>query len=846
MSLILCFTMLLGTTFAWLSDSAVSKNNKVVAGILDIELWLYNKDTAKYVNISDNTAPIFGTEIVWEPGITKVAYLAIKNSGSLDLKFSIAMTVQSISKNLEKVLQYTIVAAPDGPYTEEDPPYDYLDWEKATKSDVENIVGCSPITGDVFLHKDETKYLALAIHMMDGIENSYQGGQINFDITVLAAQLGSEADSVDFKYDENATYPNVSASTRLPASTGDVTSGINLISNQNVQLSLSATTVGALAGAQNDITQIQLAHTTPVIDTVNRTVTFESIELLDQRGQVIDLENFGDNSNITITLPIASDGVRGINNGDVVLIYHDNECVASVQVPLNQNTITYTTSHLCEVRVVSLPTIENGVMTITTAQELAAFRDSVNHGVTYEGITIALANDIDLSGHAWTPIGTTGKEFKGSFNGNGHKILNLTPAAGLTSFGLFEKVAGTVVIENFQLHVNAVTTAANSEGWAGVVGMSNGKRCDLTLRDITVSGTVSAADKAAGLIAQAPTYSNNGSSLTVTNCVNEASVTGTRAAGICCSINTDNGNVFNKCINIGRITANEGKYQTAAGILCKNEADTVFTECVNSGILDATIAYNIATKLVITFTPNYRSGEARVQDKDTYYYTMSNPNIEQMYDLFKGEPYSSSTAVDWKQVVRTAHVADLVGLGAGEWYDIGNESYTVSATALNYKTPRYFTSLDEAFAHDLTNATVTLLADQTLSKTKYDQMTYTLDLNRKTLTANATIHQGINGGTVTLRNGTVINKTADHLFEITNQGKLVLNSVKVSSGENSTGNLAKIAASYTGTLTYDDTCSITGRIDLGENPATSVVINGKSISQESGRYVGISENQISS
>ena len=37
-ALILCFVMLLGTTFAWFTDSVTSTGNKIVAGDLDIEL----------------------------------------------------------------------------------------------------------------------------------------------------------------------------------------------------------------------------------------------------------------------------------------------------------------------------------------------------------------------------------------------------------------------------------------------------------------------------------------------------------------------------------------------------------------------------------------------------------------------------------------------------------------------------------------------------------------------------------------------------------------------------------------------------------------------------------------
>ena len=39
LALLLCFTMLLGTTYAWFTDSVSTVNNKIVAGNLDIELY---------------------------------------------------------------------------------------------------------------------------------------------------------------------------------------------------------------------------------------------------------------------------------------------------------------------------------------------------------------------------------------------------------------------------------------------------------------------------------------------------------------------------------------------------------------------------------------------------------------------------------------------------------------------------------------------------------------------------------------------------------------------------------------------------------------------------------------
>ena len=93
-ALVLCFAMLLGTTYAWFTDSVTSSGNKIVAGNLDVDLYLHTGTDTK-IEITNESAPIFGegaiaqdnnASTLWEPGKTQVAYLSIKNNGSLDLK----------------------------------------------------------------------------------------------------------------------------------------------------------------------------------------------------------------------------------------------------------------------------------------------------------------------------------------------------------------------------------------------------------------------------------------------------------------------------------------------------------------------------------------------------------------------------------------------------------------------------------------------------------------------------------------------------------------------------------------------------------------------------------------
>jgi len=92
MSLLLCFTMLLGTTYAWFTDSVSSANNIITAGNLDIELyWSTNATDWKKVDTHTN---VFG-EALWEPGHTEVVYLKVENKGTLALKYNLGVNIVS-------------------------------------------------------------------------------------------------------------------------------------------------------------------------------------------------------------------------------------------------------------------------------------------------------------------------------------------------------------------------------------------------------------------------------------------------------------------------------------------------------------------------------------------------------------------------------------------------------------------------------------------------------------------------------------------------------------------------------------------------------------------------------
>ncbi|MBO5009332.1 MAG: hypothetical protein IKJ13_05535 [Clostridia bacterium] len=91
-ALLLCFTMLLGTTFAWFTDSVISANNVIQSGNIDVVLEYKSNWSDGWATVDENTK-IFKGGALYEPGYTEVVYLRISNAGSLALKYLLSFNL---------------------------------------------------------------------------------------------------------------------------------------------------------------------------------------------------------------------------------------------------------------------------------------------------------------------------------------------------------------------------------------------------------------------------------------------------------------------------------------------------------------------------------------------------------------------------------------------------------------------------------------------------------------------------------------------------------------------------------------------------------------------------------
>lgn len=176
---------------------------------------------------------------------------------------------------------------------------------------------------------------------------------------------------------------------------------------------------------------------------------------------------------------------------------------------------------------------------ISTLAELEAFRNSVNAGNTYEGRTVTLTADIDMSEkygegkESWTSI----KAFWGNFDGRGHKITKLY--INDTGCGLFEAVEGTVKELGVEGYIYATFNTAEVIG--GITANLSG-----TLERCYFSGSVE-GERHIGGIAGA---SGNGK---IIDCYNTGTITAWEhcGGGI---VGTGEMSSLTRCYNAGTIT----------------------------------------------------------------------------------------------------------------------------------------------------------------------------------------------------------------------------------------------------------------------------------------------------
>ena len=404
----MCVAMLIGTTFAWFTDTASTAVNKIQAGNLNIELQMKDND-GNWVNAEGKTLsflvegkiPAEGTQILWEPGCTyTLPELRIVNNGNLALKYKVVVSGIQGSAKLNKVIDWTMKL-------------DNADFIMGSEHSLA-AKNNDTVDFDIF---------TISGTMDKNAGNEYQNESIDgISINVYATQDTVENDSFGNQYEKDADgtpqfdtwYDNV-ATTVTVAATGDT-----VVKDRETAPTIQAT-VPAGSTTANKLTLIKSKDETPsniTVVTGTKALTAE-VKLIDQDGNKV---NAASGKFFTVSMDIGK-------NLNVVGFYH-NEMALTKVADVNSLTandrycydgttgyVTFTTDDFSPfTAIVSDSAFNGGNGTEANPYLIANAEQAMQIEKLKKGAYLKLVNDITVPDEIYM----SGKKF--FFDLNGHTV----------------------------------------------------------------------------------------------------------------------------------------------------------------------------------------------------------------------------------------------------------------------------------------------------------------------------------------------------------------------------------------------------------------------------------------
>lgn len=244
LSLLMCVSMLIGSTFAWFTDSVTSAGNVIQSGTLKVDLVDADGNSleGKVIEFvtADNRAQ---DQILWEPGCTyKMEPIYVVNEGTLALKYNFIINGIIGDAKLLEAIEWTLTL--DG-----------------VETDMYTYEG-------KLLPNEKSGAIVLSGHMKEEAGNEYQGLKVEgISVAVYATQLTHENDSFNNQYDKDATYYDVLATTTEELENA-LASGAKTIGIKGTAVELAAESAGknrdmngvTLVGASDDATITVTGH----------------------------------------------------------------------------------------------------------------------------------------------------------------------------------------------------------------------------------------------------------------------------------------------------------------------------------------------------------------------------------------------------------------------------------------------------------------------------------------------------------------------------------------------------------------------------------------------------------
>lgn len=215
-SMLVCVTMLIGSTFAWFTDNATTGVNTIQAGTLDVDL--VDKDGNSLEGEFLGWAAKDGRakdKIFWEPGCTYVSEpFILRNNSNLAIECKFLVNGFTGDLKLLDALEISI--------------YQWDVNEECIMEGEENINYLAENNSFVLYPEmgqtGDVMALVVQAHMKEEAGNEYQGLKLNgVGVVLQAKQYASEFDSFTNQYDATAEYDKVPTvyipSVEIPADT---------------------------------------------------------------------------------------------------------------------------------------------------------------------------------------------------------------------------------------------------------------------------------------------------------------------------------------------------------------------------------------------------------------------------------------------------------------------------------------------------------------------------------------------------------------------------------------------------------------------------------------------------
>ena len=300
LAILMCVAMLIGTTFAWFTDTASTGVNKIQAGNLDVELEYKNSDTTGFTKADKNTK-VFKEGALWEPGHVEYVVLKVSNAGSLALKYKLGINIANevgstnVYNKEFKLSDYIRFAVLDGDKTEGSVDRDAL---VAAATDSKLIK--EGYTAENHLMATGTdnsqKVVTLVVWMPTTVGNEANhkkdatAPSIDLGISVVATQDTVESDSFGTQYDKDATYPVIVSNQQ------QANDAITNATDKKVNISIaSGQTITLDNGIANEGDKSRVitfsGNGSQTVDVITKAVTAEGGQLNYQRGSSFTFEN---------------------------------------------------------------------------------------------------------------------------------------------------------------------------------------------------------------------------------------------------------------------------------------------------------------------------------------------------------------------------------------------------------------------------------------------------------------------------------------------------------------------------------------------------------------------------